>query len=94
MLPDTPTLAEAGLKGFDADQWFVVATTAGTPPERITALNAAITKSLQDPEVLAAFAAAGVTVSPATAHQTTEFVAKDVARWQELAKKANLTLDQ
>ena len=51
-------------------------------------------ESLQDPEVLAAFAAAGVTVSPATAHQTTEFVAKDVARWQELAKKANLTLDQ
>ncbi|MDM0022189.1 tripartite tricarboxylate transporter substrate-binding protein [Variovorax saccharolyticus] len=94
MLPNTPTLAEAGLKGFDADQWFVVATTAGTPPERITALNSAIAKSLQDPEVLAAFAAAGVTASSATAPQTTEFVAKDVARWQELAKKANLPLDQ
>ncbi|MBS0340006.1 MAG: tripartite tricarboxylate transporter substrate binding protein [Proteobacteria bacterium] len=93
MLPDVPTLSEAGLKGFDADQWFVVATTAGVPSDRITTLNAAITKALQSSEVQSALASAGVVAAPASAAQTTEFVAKDVARWQALAKRANLVLD-
>jgi len=93
MLPDVPTLSEASLKGFDADQWFVVATTAGVPAERIAALNSAITKALQSSEVQSALASAGVVAAAASAQQTTEFVAKDVARWQALAKKANLVLD-
>ncbi len=93
MLPDVPTLSEAGLKGFDADQWFVVATTAGVPADRIAALNSAITKALQSSEVQSALASAGVVAAAASAQQTTEFVAKDVARWQALAKKANLVLD-
>lgn len=93
MLPDVPTLSEAGLKGFDADQWFVVAAPAGVPAERITVLNAAITKALQNPEVQAALASAGVVATAASAQQTADFVAKDVARWQALAKKANLVLE-
>lgn len=93
MLPDVPTLSEAGLKGFDADQWFVVATAADAPAERIAVLNGAITKALQSPEVQAALASAGVEAAPATAQQATEFVARDVARWQTLARKANLPLE-
>lgn len=93
MLPDTPTFGEAGLKGFDADQWFAVATATGAPPERIAALNAAITRALQDPGVQAAFASAGVVAAPATAQQTTDFVSGDLARWQALAQKARLPLE-
>jgi tripartite-type tricarboxylate transporter receptor subunit TctC len=93
MLPEVPTLSEAGLAGFNADQWFVVATTAGVPAERIAALNVAITKALQSPEVQSALASAGVVGTAASAQETTGFVAKDVARWQALAKKANMVLD-
>lgn len=93
MLPDTPTLSEAGLKGFDADQWFVVATATGAPDERLAALQAAINKALQSPEVQAAFANAGVEATPATPRQTTDFVARDLARWTELARKAKLPLE-
>lgn len=92
-LPDVPTLREAGLPGFDADQWFVVAAPAGVPVERVRALNAAIAQALQKPEVQAGYAAAGVTPAPATAEQTTAFVMHEVQRWQALAKKADLTLD-
>lgn len=93
MLPDVPTLAEAGLKGFDADQWFVVATAAGTPAQRIEALNAAIGKALQAPEVLSALANAGLSAATASPEKTTAFVANDLERWQALAKKAHLALD-
>ncbi len=92
-LPDVPTLREAGLPGFDADQWFVVAAPAGVAAERVRALNAAIAQALQKPEVQAGYAAAGVVPTPATAQQTTAFVMQELQRWQALAKKANLTLD-
>ncbi|RUR66020.1 tripartite tricarboxylate transporter substrate-binding protein [Variovorax sp. 375MFSha3.1] len=92
-LPDVPTLREAGLPGFDADQWFVVAAPAGVPAERVRALNAAIAQALQKPEVQSGYAAAGVTPAPATAEQTTAFVVQELQRWQTLAKKADLPLD-
>ena len=93
LLPDVPTLAESGLKGFDADQWFVVATGANAPVERLTALNDAINRALQNPEVQAALAKAGIASAPASPQQTTEAVGRDYARWQALVKKANLPLE-
>lgn len=93
LLPEVPSLQEGGLPGFDVDQWFVVAVAAGLPAERIQALNAAINQALQKPEVQASFAGVGVVASPATAEQTTAFVAQDMLRWQALAKKIDLRLD-
>lgn len=93
MLPEVPPLGEAGLKGFDAEQWFAVATASGAPAERIAALNAAIAQALQSPQVQSALASAGVVAAPASAQQTTQFVTQDVARWQALARKASLPLD-
>lgn len=93
LLPDVPTLAEAGLKGFDADQWFAVATTAGTPPERIAQLNAAVVSALGSADVQAAIAQAGLSAGGGSAQQATAFVTRDLARWQALAAKAQLTLE-
>jgi tripartite-type tricarboxylate transporter receptor subunit TctC len=93
LLPDVPTLAESGLKGFDADQWFVVATGANAPAERVSALNEAINRALQNPEVQTALAKAGIAPVPASPQQTTEAVGRDYARWQALVKKANLPLE-
>lgn len=93
MLPEVPTLAEAGLKGFDADQWFAVATAAGAPAERLAALQAAIGNSLQSADVQAAFSNAGVMATPATPQQTTDFVSRDLARWTDLARRAHLSLE-
>ncbi|KAB7619430.1 Bug family tripartite tricarboxylate transporter substrate binding protein [Verminephrobacter eiseniae] len=93
LLPDVPTLQEAGLPDFNADQWFVVATPTGVPDDRVQALNAAINRALQAPEVQAAYVAAGVEPTLATAQQSTAFVLQEMERWQALAHQAKLQWD-
>ena len=92
-LPDVPTMQEAGLPGFEATQWFMVAVPKGTPPERIAKLNGAINQALKDPEVAKGFATVGIAPETASGTEATQFVQKDQQRWDELAKKANLALD-
>ena len=92
-LPDTPTLSEAGLKGFDADQWFVVAAPAGTSPERLAELNHAIRKAMESTDVMDALAAAGMTPAATSPSETTDLVTKDLARWRALVKKANIAIE-
>ena len=48
MLPDVPTVSEAGLSGYDSTGWFGVVAPAGTPPEVVARLNAEITGALND----------------------------------------------
>ena len=93
LLPNVPTLAEAGLKGFAADQWFVTAAPAAVPAERLNRLNAAINHALQSPEVRAGLEGAGVSPAPSTAEQTTSMVLHEMKRWQALAQKAQLPLE-
>ena len=50
-LPDVPTVAESGVKGFEATSWFGLFAPAGTPPEVVAKLNAAIVKALGSPDV-------------------------------------------
>lgn len=92
-LPEVPSLAEAGVAGFDATQWFVVAAPAGTPPARLQKINVAIAEILAKPEIATGFAAVGVLPTPASAMETTSFVVAEQKRWGDLARKANLPLD-
>jgi tripartite-type tricarboxylate transporter receptor subunit TctC len=92
-LPDVPTLNEAGLVGFDANQWYVVATAAGVPADRIQKLNAAISQALKDPEIIAGFLAVGVEPFVASPQETVKFVMSDQKRWRDLAQKAKISLD-
>lgn len=92
-LPDVPTLNEVGLVGFDANQWFVVATAAGVPADRIEKLNAAINQALKDPEIIAGFVAVGVEPFVASPQETVKFVTSEMKRWRDLAQKAKISLD-
>ena len=92
-LPDVPTFAEAGLPGFVASQWFIVAAPTGTPADRIQKLNAAIADILKMPDIAAGFANVGVLPAIATPLEASTFVADEQRRWTDLAKKARLTLD-
>ncbi|SAI22239.1 lipoprotein [Bordetella ansorpii] len=92
-LPDTPTLGESVLPGFDASQWFVMAVPKGVPDDRVQRLNAAVGEILKLPDVKAAFAAVGVDPSSASPEDTARFVIGDQARWRNLAVKSNLPLN-
>jgi len=90
VLPDMPTMAEAGVPGFEASTWNGLLAPAATPLEIVTKLNADIVMVLGMPDVrerLAANALEPIGDSPA-AFQA--FIAAEIARWGKVVKTANL----
>lgn len=92
-LPDVPTMDEQGLKGFQADAWFMAAVPAGTPQPIVDRLYAEIAKALPDPVVKAKLDAMGVLPSALKPAASTSFLKSEVAKWRDVIKNANITLD-
>lgn len=88
--PDIPTVAEAGLPGFEMVPWIGFCAPAGTPREIVLKLNAEINKALRNPEVQKAFAATGAETAPMTTEQMDTFVKNDIAKWIQVVKAANI----
>ncbi|HWI14799.1 MAG TPA: tripartite tricarboxylate transporter substrate binding protein [Burkholderiales bacterium] len=86
LLPDLPTIAEAGVPGYEATQWYGVLAPAGTPKPIVTKLNAEMAKAIKGPDVrekLAADAAEPVGNSP---EEFGAFIKKEIARWAPVVK--------
>ncbi|MEG1770554.1 MAG: tripartite tricarboxylate transporter substrate-binding protein, partial [Comamonas sp.] len=92
-LPDVPTMDEQGLKGFQADAWFLAAVPAGTPQPIVDRLYAEIAKALPDPTVKAKLDAMGVLPSAFKPAASADFLKVEVAKWRDVIKNANITLD-
>jgi tripartite-type tricarboxylate transporter receptor subunit TctC len=89
-LPDTPTLAEALLPGFEATTWGMVIAPAGLPPALLARLNADVIAALNRPEILErhrALGAATVTASPEAARA---LAAREMEKWVGAARKAGI----
>jgi tripartite-type tricarboxylate transporter receptor subunit TctC len=86
LAPEMPTLAEAGLPGFDVRAWFAVMVPAKTPREIVHKLNAEINKGLADSTVRAKLAADGVEVVGGTPEQTDAFIRAEMERWPRIIK--------
>lgn len=94
VIPDVPTLAEQGLKGFDVSVFFGIVAPAGTPQETITRLNAAFVKALAQPDVRKTLAAQGLEPAPATTpDQLATFMRSEVAKWRDVVKTSGAKLD-
>jgi tripartite-type tricarboxylate transporter receptor subunit TctC len=91
-LPQVPTVAEAGVPGFEADQWYGVVGPAGMPAELVTALNAQINACLQRPAVLERLSAEGAQPTPSTPQVFADLIAKDLARWGKVIKDGRMTV--
>jgi len=86
LLPDLPTIAEAGVPGYEATQWYGVLAPAGTPRPIVDKLNAEMAKAIKGPDVrekLAADAAEPVGNSP---EEFGAFIKKEIARWAPVVK--------
>lgn len=92
-LPDVPTMNEQGLKGFQADAWFMAAVPAGTPQPIVDRLYAEIAKALPDAQVKTKLDAMGVLPSALKPAASTDFLKVEVAKWRDVIKNANITLD-
>ena len=93
LAPDVPTVAEAGVPGYELAVWFGVLAPAGTPRDIIGRLNAEIVKVLNSAEIMDRFAKQGVEVRTSTPEQFGEFVRAEVVRWAKVVKDAGIKAD-
>jgi tripartite-type tricarboxylate transporter receptor subunit TctC len=93
LAPEIPTLAEAGVPGYEQTAWFGVLAPAGTPREIIVRLNAEIGRLLNSAEVKERFGKQGVEVRTSTPEQFGEFLRSEVARWGKVIREAGIKAD-
>lgn len=89
-LPDVPTLAEAGLPGFDMTTWYAVYVTAGTPPDVVAKLQAELIRIVALPDVQAKLRGLGGEPGTMTVEQFTRFNAQEYERFGRLIREANI----
>ena len=90
LMPDVPTLAEAGMPAFDRYTWFGMFAPAGTPKEIVDRVQAEVLAALKAPDLLERFAAAGAEPVGSTPAQFVERIKSDAAKWSEVIKAANV----
>lgn len=93
-LPDVPTLAESALPGFEASTWFAVYGPAGIPQDIVKKLNAQINKTLSEPDTRSKLLGLGVEPEGSTSEELAARQRRDMAKWAEVVKTANIRLDQ
>jgi tripartite-type tricarboxylate transporter receptor subunit TctC len=92
-LPDVPTIAEAGLPGYEATTWFGVFAPAQTPPAIVDKLNRAIADALRKPAVVEKIAGMGAEPMFMTPDEFKKLVKTDTDKWRIVVKQANVKLD-
>ena len=91
-LPEIPTIAESGVKGFDVTQWYGVITAAQTPAATLQWLGKAFANAARDPELARRLSADGVEALSSTPGEFTAHIAAEVGKWRRLVKDAGLQL--
>jgi tripartite-type tricarboxylate transporter receptor subunit TctC len=86
VLPDVPTIAEAGVPGFDAVIWLGIVAPAGTPKPVVDKLNTAINQVIARPEIAAAWERQGASAMPMTPAEFDVFLQRDIEKWAQVAK--------
>lgn len=89
--PDIPTIAEAGIPGYEALQWFGLLAPAGTPREIVSTLHGAVLRALKDPAIRKTFISQGA--EPAPSRSTDEFgafIRAEIAKWAKVVKQAGI----
>ena len=85
-LPDTPTVAEQGVPGFESVAWWGVVAPAGTPPAVVARLNEELAKALKTPEVAEKLAAQGMEVVGSKPEVLQSFLQSEITRWAKVVK--------
>lgn len=92
-LPQVPTVAESGYKGFDAVTWFGVVGPIGIPKETVTKLNAAFNKAIEAPDVVQKLGAQGADVSGGSPEVLGDLIRQELVRWAPLVKASGAKVD-
>jgi tripartite-type tricarboxylate transporter receptor subunit TctC len=94
VLPDVPTIAEQGYRGFDVSVFFGLVVPAGTPKDAIDKLNQAFADALKQPEVRKTLLAQGLEFAPSTSpEQLGAFIQAEVPKWRAVVKSSGAEID-
>jgi tripartite-type tricarboxylate transporter receptor subunit TctC len=94
ILPDLPTMDEAGLKGFDASTWHGLVAPAGTPPEVIATLHDAAVKALHDKSVQTSLGKLGVDIVGDTPQEFQAYIESEMPKWAAIVRVSGATLEK
>ncbi len=92
-LPNVPTVAEAGYKGFEAVTWFGIAAPAGVSKDAVAKLNAAFNKALETPDVRKKLTEQGADVLGGPSEQFAALVRDETVRWAKVVKESGAKVD-
>ncbi|MDQ2183701.1 tripartite tricarboxylate transporter substrate binding protein [Alcaligenaceae bacterium A4P071] len=93
ILPDVPTMAEAGIEGVEVTQWYALFAPANTPPAVVELLNKNMNLALADKEVVKRIEEQGAQVDTSTPQALRDTVKSEVAKWKVLVEQAHLSAD-
>jgi tripartite-type tricarboxylate transporter receptor subunit TctC len=92
-LPELPTIAEAGVKGYESGVWFGLAAPAGTPPEIIAKLNAAAVAGTKSPDFVKRMSELGYNMLGTSSAEMAEMTRNEIARWTPIIKASGAKAD-
>ncbi len=94
VLPDVPTVAEAGVPGYEATIWLGMMAPKGTPPTIVSRLNAEITRIVSRSDMRSEWAAQGATAMTMTPAEFGKYIADDIVKWERVVRIAGVKPDQ
>jgi tripartite-type tricarboxylate transporter receptor subunit TctC len=92
-VPDVPTVAEAGVKGYAATNWYGMLAPAGTPQPIIDRHNRELVAALKSPEVIQQLKDQGIDAAPTSAAEFAKFIAVEENKWVPIIKKSNIKVE-
>jgi tripartite-type tricarboxylate transporter receptor subunit TctC len=93
LLASVPTVAESGVPGYEVNVWFGMQLPVGTPKPIVDKINRDMVQLLKEPDVVARFRDQGVEVVASTPAEFSQLVHKEVVKWTQLIKDANIRIE-
>jgi tripartite-type tricarboxylate transporter receptor subunit TctC len=90
---DVPTIAEAGLKGYEMDAWYAILVPAGTSQPIVAQLNRQIAQGLRAPDVQEKLSSLGMDAVGNSPQEAAKYIAVEAAKWNKVARAANIRAD-
>jgi len=93
VLPDVPTVAEAGVPGYEATIWLGIMAPKGTPPAIVNRLNEAVSKIVKEPDLQQNWARLGATPLVMNPQEFDKYLRADIQKWAKVIKQAGITVE-
>jgi len=90
LLPEVPTIAEAGLPGYEFTSWFMLLAPAGTPRDIVLKINQAVTDTMKSPELVERFAKEGTEIVSGSPEQAGIFLNAELTQWARIIKERGI----